>query len=189
MIALGSELLGRLGSAAVLLYALSSAASSPTTSSQDSRFSDAGFAWTTSNSANSSGDVAARGDARRYAQAALVEVKISKSILGQVADLAGDPAFATYLAAIDEAVTDFEREAALSSLVGQLQAARSDLQNRLTTVPGWLAVMRSVDPTSTRYIEVPARLRSVTPATITYDEPPSHADVEMLFEFDDILSA
>jgi len=71
-----------------------------------------------------------------------------------------------------------------SQLVNSLMVARSNLENSISSLSGWLAIVQTRNLPD-RCVSVPERFVSKT-ASLTPEPPPDSNDIKTLFEFDQV---
>lgn len=187
MTALNADLLGRLGSAALLLYTLTGGARSP--------ISVEVCAPTERERCYAYDTVTTVAECHAEEHSSLIavarhEIKIAQEILEHAEILAGDVSFSAYLGDLDRSISIIEEAGydsqQVGALIARLQVSRAQLENRVESLPGWLVIARAVGDDPERFVEVPERFHSQDVAFIAYEPAPSVEEIDEFFDFDDV---
>lgn len=118
------------------------------------------------------------------AAAALNELAFVTALLDErIADIA----YASYCAALEHAVEAFHldqppRTATLRQLTSQLQLARAELLDQVSSLSDWLKLVDAMGVPSDQYLQVPERFHSSEEIALAQEAFPSVVDFEAALE-------
>lgn len=186
MISISSDLGRRLGLVAALLFTSAGATAS------SAAFIPPGVShangWETSNASTFAAEPCLSRE--RVLERALAEVRSTRGVMS-LSELVDESALQPYLNAVDEALNHCELHLCgtrdIATFATALEMARATLQQQVTSLGSWLAIVRVLHPDLPRYATVPPRFQAKTSTSVLREHPPTREDIAAIFEFDAVL--